>query len=380
MADPISCVEAFVVPPGWVFVRVETSAGIVGWGEGATQTYAPAVAEAVHLLGKRLVGSNADAVEHLWQLMAKGSFFRGGPILGAAVAAIDIALWDIRSRRRGEPLHQLLGGPVRERVRVYAWCGWGDDDPQHLAEVAAERRRQGFDLVKLTIQPMRALEDERWFDQLRQSASVIAESFGKGGFAVDCHGRCSLPMAKRLLQALEPYRPLFVEEPLLPEFPESLSNLAAATDIPIATGERLYSRWDLKNVVSSGVSILQPDVAMAGGVTEIRRIAALADTWDITIVPHCAVGPIAIAASLQVCLSTSNAPLQERDLTAWEEHVNRYITNPAALVVNDGYVSALRGPGIGIEVDEGAVRDAADAFVFQIRDTLRHSDGSFAEW
>jgi galactonate dehydratase len=378
--DPIKSIEAFVVAPGWTFARCETEAGFVGWGEGASQTYAPAVARTIEIFASRLIGEDANAIENAWELMTKGSFFRGGPILGAAVAAVDIALWDIAARRRDEPLHRHLGGPVRERVRVYGWCGWGDDQPEQLAVAAGEQRQRGYDLVKLTIGQMRHLEDGDWFEQLRVAMATLVEIFGKGSVALDCHGRCTPAMAQRLLRAVEPFEPLFVEEPVLPEFAEALARLAASSAIPIATGERLYSRWDAKDVVQSGVAILQPDVAMAGGITETRRIAALADTWGLTVAPHCAVGPLAVAASLQLCLATTNATLQELDLTAWDEHVNSYLIDTAPLTIRGGYVEALSGPGLGIDIDEEAVREASAKSAFRVRPTLTNPDGSFAEW
>lgn len=378
--DRVVSVESFVVPPGWTFVRIETADGLVGWGEGASQTYAPAVAAAIGVLADRITGEDSDATEHLWELMWKGGFFRGGPILGAAVAAIDIALWDIRSRRRGEAIHALLGGPVRARVRAYAWCGWGDTNSDALRAEARERRTEGFDLVKLTIHSMQHLESGAWFAQLEEAVSVLHEEFGPGGFAVDCHGRLAPPMAKRLLATIAPYKPLFVEEPVLPEHDGALPSIAASTSIPIALGERLYCRADFARVVDSGATVMQPDIAMAGGFTETLRICSFVDTYGLTVAPHCAVGPITVAASLQLCLATSNASLQERDLSSWPEHVQRYVVDSTPLAVHEGAVAALEGDGLGIELDELAIRDAAADFRLSPRETLRHNDGAFAEW
>jgi galactonate dehydratase len=376
----IRSIETFMVPPGWTFVRVRTD-DIDGWGEAGADIHAPAVVGAIEQLAELLVGKPAHTIEDHWQVMMKGGFYRGGPILGSAVAAIDEALWDIAGQVHGVPAYDLLGGPVRERMRVYGWAGDGMDSPEEVSEIAAGLVAKGFDAMKTSLSVQRGMLTARDIDVIVACAQAVRDTIGpERDFGIDFHGRCQRPVVRRLLAALEPTRPFFAEEALLPEYSADFGQLAMATTIPIATGERLHSRWEVKQVIGTGISILQPDVSQAGGISETRRICALAEAYDVRIAPHHAIGPIALAASLQLCFATPNMLVQERDVDWWGGLFARYVENPEIFAITDGHVARPQGPGLGIVVNEKEVRKSAVTEPVRRLERNRQRDGSFAEW
>lgn len=302
----------------------------------------------------------------------------------SALSGIDIALWDLKARRLNIPLHQLLGGAVRHKIRVYAWIG--GDRPRDVENAAKARMKQGFNTVK-----MNATEDIDWLDSPRAlETSVerlrIVKALGMD-VGLDFHGRLHKPMAKQLAKALEPYCPLFIEEPLLSEHSEGIKQLSLLTTCPIALGERLYSRWDVKRFLQdTSVDILQPDISHCGGISEIRKIAAMAEAYDVAIAPHCPLGPIALAACMQIAISTPNFVIQEMGLgihyntEAGEYDISNYIREKSVWDVQDGYVHGLTGVGLGIEVDEEEIRKvAASAAAWQPKGFVG-PDGSIREW
>jgi galactonate dehydratase len=302
----------------------------------------------------------------------------------SAISGIDIALWDLKGRRLGVPVYQLLGGKVRNKLSVYAWIG--GDCPADVGEAAKARQAQGFKAVK-----MNATEDVNWLDSPGVLDSSIerlktVKALGMDA-ALDFHGRLHKPMAKQLAKALEPHRPLFLEEPLLSEHPEGIKRLSEQVSCPIALGERLYSRWDVKRFLEDGsVDVLQPDISHCGGISELRRIANMAETYDVAIAPHCPLGPIALAACMQVDLSISNFVIQEMsigmhyNLEAGEYDITSYVKDPKVFNVQDGYVEALKAPGLGIEVDEEVVRRVAqNAPAWQPKEFFG-PDESIREW
>jgi galactonate dehydratase len=375
--------ETFLVPPRWLFLRVETDDGVVGWGEPVVEGRAETVRAAVHELGETLVGADPLRIEDHWQVLAKGGFYRGGPVLSSALAGIDQALWDIAGKVRGAPVHELLGGPVRERVRVYSWIG--GDDPGEVADEAAAQVEAGFTAVKLNANGRTPFIDTRAeVERVTSRLARVRAALGpERDLAVDFHGRASIPMAKRLLRELEPLAPMFVEEPVLPEHAHALAGLVASTTIPLACGERQYSRWDFRPLLEAGVAVVQPDLSHAGGISETRRIGALAEVYGAGLAPHCPLGPISLAASLQVAFATPNFVIQEQSIGI---HYNAgcdvldYVADPALFAFVDGHARRPLGPGLGIEVDEGAVREAARRGHRWRSPIWRHSDGAFAEW
>ena len=381
-ASQIARIETFRVPPRWLLVRVETGDGAVGWGEASLEGHAEAVEGAFASLRDRLVGADAERIEDAWQVAYRLGFYRGGPVLMSALSGLDQALWDLKGRRLGVPVWQLLGGRVRDRVPVYAWIG--GDRPADVDVAARARLAQGFQAVK-----MNATEELDWLASPRQLDAVlerVAAVQATGlDVGLDFHGRVHKPMARQLIAALEPLRPLFVEEPLLSEHPEAIRQIAQQTALPIAVGERLFSRWDFKPFLeASAIDIAQPDLSHAGGLSECRRIAAMAEAYDVAIAPHCPLGPVALAACMQLALSTPNFAIQEMSLgihyNAGGHDLLTYLRNPEVFDVREGMVEALTGPGLGVEIDEAAVRDAARAAPAWRNPVWRGRDGSIREW
>jgi galactonate dehydratase len=380
----ITALETFLVEPRWLFLAIRTDQGITGWGEPVVEGRAATVAAAVEELAGYLIGRDPSPIEDHWQVLTKGGFYRGGAILASAVAGIDQALWDIKGKALELPVHELLGGPVRHRQRVYGWIN--GTEPAELADQARRRVEQGFTAMKMNGGPqLRALESPAEIGYVVDRVSAVREAVGDGvDIAVDFHGRFSPAVARVACRALEPLHPLFVEEPVVPELQTDLAAITGGTTIPIATGERLYSRWDFREVLRSGIAVAQPDVSHAGGISECRRIAAAAETYGVSLAPHCPLGPIAFAACLQLDFASPNAIIQETildlDGRAEGSEVPNYLVDPGVFAFSDGFVARLRAPGLGIDVDEDAVRKAAEKGHDWQVPLWRHEDGSLAEW
>lgn len=380
----ITRLETFLVPPRWCFLKVETDEGIAGWGEPVVEGRAATVAAAVAELADYLIGKDPFLIEDHWTVLYRGGFYRGGPVHMSALAGIDQALWDIKGRALGVPVHQLLGGRLRERIRVYAWIG--GDRPADAVAGAKEVAACGFSAVKMNgTEELQFVDSHAAIDAVVERVGAVRQAMGPGfGIAVDFHGRVHRPMAKVLARELDSFKLMFIEEPLLSEHAEALKEIAAHTATPIALGERLYSRWDFKRILQDGhVDIVQPDPCHAGGITETRKIAAMAEAYDVALALHCPLGPIALAACLQLDAVSYNAFIQEQSLGI---HYNRdndlldYLQDRSVFAYGDGFVRIPDGPGLGIEVDEATVRRQA-AIGHRWRNPVwRHADGSFAEW
>ncbi|HET9426798.1 MAG TPA: galactonate dehydratase [Allosphingosinicella sp.] len=377
----ISRIETFFVAPRWLFVRVEASDGAVGWGEASLEGHAEAVDGAMEALRDRFIGHDPFAIEDIWQIAYRGGFYRGGPVLMSALAGLEQALWDLKGKALGLPVWEMLGGKVRERIRAYAWIG--GDRPDDIAEAAAARRAQGFSAVK-----MNATAELDWIGTPKLFDDVIARVEAAQGVGMDVgldfHGRVHKPMAKQLAKALEPLGLLFIEEPLLSENYEGIAQIANLTSTPIALGERLYSRWDYKPLFESRcVDIIQPDLSHAGGISECRKIAAMAEAYDIAVAPHCPLGPLALASCLQLAACAPNVALQEMSLGI---HYNvgadlySYCADTSPLTAVEGYLPIPVGPGLGVVIDEEAVRESHKDRHRWRNPIWRQKDGSFAEW
>ncbi|MGI5500468.1 galactonate dehydratase [Lentzea sp. CA-135723] len=378
----VTAVETFLVEPRWLFLKVSTDEGVTGWGEPVVEGRAETVRAAVHELSELVIGQDPLRVEDMWQVLRKGGFYRGGPVLSSALSGYDHAFWDIAGKARGLPVHELLGGPVRDRVRAYSWVG--GDRPDGVFEAVARQVAAGFSAVKMNATAeMRPIASPADAEAVLLRAREAREALGpQGDLAIDFHGRVSPAMARRLVRMLEEVQPMFVEEPVLPELPaEVLASVVAASTVPIATGERLFSRWEFKPVLEAGVAVVQPDPSHAGGISELRRIGSLAEVYGASIAPHCPLGPISLAASLQVAFTTPNFLIQEQSAGM---HYNgtdpNYLVDMAPVRVVDGWMSRPTGPGLGVEVDEAAVRRAAEVGHSWRSPVWRHDDGSFAEW
>ena len=379
----ITKLETFLVPPRWLFLRVETDAGVVGWGEPVLEGRAETVRAAVHELAELLDGADPLRIEDNWQTLTKGAFYRGGPILASAVAGIDQALWDIAGKVRGAPVHELLGGPVRDRVRMYGWIGGAE--PESIAESATRAVAGGFTAIKMLgcPGPLGLIDTPRQADLLVDRVAAVREVLGPDrDLAIDFHGRFSPPMARRALPLLEPFHPLFVEEPVLPEFGHLLPEIVAGTSVPIATGERLFSRAEFLPALQAGIAVAQPDLSHAGGISEVRRIAVLAETFGASLAPHCPLGPLALASSLQVDLATPNFLIQEQAMGIEKDggsEVLGDLVDASVFRMVEGHLVRPPGPGLGIDVDENAVRRAAEIGHHYRINPWRYPDGSLAE-
>ncbi|HEX8194028.1 MAG TPA: galactonate dehydratase [Allosphingosinicella sp.] len=377
----IARIETFLVPPRWLFVRVETDDGAVGWGEASLEGWAESVEGAFEAYRDRFIGADPFRIEDLFQVGYRGGFYRGGPVLMSALAGLEQACWDLKGKVLGLPAWEMLGGKVREHIRAYAWIG--GDRPDDVAEAAAARAAQGFSAIK-----MNATAEMDWIGTPKAFHAVVArvEAAQAAGVDVglDFHGRVHKPLAKQLAKALEPLGLLFIEEVLLPENPEALAHLAQLVSTPIATGERLHSRWDFKQLLVSGaVDIIQPDISHCGGILEGRKIAAMAEAFDVAVAPHCPLGPLALASCLQLAACTPNLAIQEMSLGI---HYNvgadlyTYLKDPAPLTPVAGNLPIPTAPGLGIEIDEAAVREASKARHRWRNPIFRTADGNFAEW
>ncbi|MGO1070967.1 galactonate dehydratase [Lysobacter sp. CA199] len=380
----ITRLSTYRVAPRWMFLKIETDEGLVGWGEPVVEGRARTVEAAVAELGEQLIGKDPARINDHWQAMYRGGFYRGGAVFMSAIAGIDQALWDIKGKALGVPVYQLLGGLVRDRMKTYCWVG--GDRPADIIKQIRDRLALGFDTFKMNAcEELSLLDSGRAIDAAVAKVAEIRAVFGNSiEFGLDFHGRVGWPMAKTLIRELEPYRPLFIEEPVLAEQAEYYPRLAAQTAIPLAAGERMYSRFEFKNVLhAGGLAIVQPDLSHAGGISECMKIASMAEAYDVALAPHCPLGPIALAACLHVDFASWNAVLQEQSIGI---HYNAdgelldYIVNKDAFALEQGSVRPFVLPGLGLEIDEARViersREASDW-----RNPLwRHADGSVAEW
>lgn len=377
-------IELFKVPPRWLFLKVTTDEGIEGWGEPVIEGRADTVKACVEELKYYLIGKDPQRIEDIWQVLYRSGFYRGGPVLMSAISGIDQALWDIKGKYYQAPVYELMGGKCRENIKVYSWIG--GDRPDDVAVQALERKKLGFTAVKMNAtEELHYIDSYEKIDAVVERVAAIREAAGKYfGIGVDFHGRVHKPMAKILAKELEPYRLMFIEEPVLAENLEDLKEITKQSGIPIATGERMFSRWDYKKVLSSGyVDIIQPDLSHAGGITECKKIASMAEAYDVALAPHCPLGPIALAACIQLDATCANAVIQEQSIGIHynkENDVLDYLKDPSVFRYKDGVVELPKAPGLGIEIDEEVVRcRAAEPFDWK-NPVWRNADGTVAEW
>jgi galactonate dehydratase len=374
----------FQVPPRWLFLKIETNEGLTGWGEPVIEGKAATVKTAVDELMENLMDKDPMNIEDHWNVMYRGGFYRGGPILMSAIAGIDQALWDIKGKYYNTPVHQLTGGKARTHMRVYSWIG--GDRPADAANEAKAAVGNGFTALKMNAtEELQYIDSFEKVDHALERVATVREAVGRSiGIGIDFHGRVHKPMAKVLAKELEIYHPMFIEEPTLPENNEALKEIAQHTSIPIATGERMFSRWQFKNLLMDGyVDIIQPDLSHAGGITECKKIISMAEAFDVAAAPHCPLGPIALAACLQVDATCHNAFIQEQSLKI---HYNRgndlldYLADKSVFEYIHGFVIIPDGAGLGIEIDEVMVRKMAETGHNWRNPLWRHEDGSVAEW
>lgn len=380
-ADPITKLDVYSTFGGvrnWTFVRVETRDGVHGWGEASTELWEQTVEAAIRELGERLIGRDALAGEAVWQRAMRHGFWRGGVVLASAVAAIDQALWDIRGKTYGVPVHRLVGGPTREWVPTYRHVGIYDADA--LADEARALVESGVRTLKTGAWVSdSALPEHERLRRVDRRMSAIRDAVGDDvELLFDHHGRARPDEAIRLIQALAPFRPYWIEEPIAPESAELVAPVAAEArrhGISVAFGERLFSRWEFRRVLERQlVDIVQPDLCHAGGLTEALKIASFADTYRAVVAPHNPAGPVSTAAAAQVALAIPNFSMLELCL---DEPRRTEVTVDPWPLLSDRLLVPDR-PGLGIELDVDAIR-AVPPRVIEVPREAYLADGSIAD-
>jgi galactonate dehydratase len=357
----VTKLETFVLKNSWVFVKISTNAGITGWGE-MLKDDAKACAAGALEVGDYLIGQDPRPVLKHWQAIHRGAFYRGGPIKSAISSGIDQALWDIAGKCYGVPVYKLLGGPTRDKVFVY-----GTPDPitgVKAMKVGPSAHRKAH----------KYLEGHKMIDEVVEKFAALRDKYPDVDIGIDFHGAVQPTTASVLIKALEPYRPWFYEEIVQALNVDVMADLAKKTHIPLATGERIFLKWGFREILEKGAAmILQPDVNYAGGITELKVIAGMAEAYYAPIAPHNPNGPCSLAASLQVAGCVPNFLVQERG-----DREHELLAEPLP-PVRDGYRPLPTGPGLGITIDEDKLMDE----VGEPRPYLPEydeDDGSVVDW
>jgi galactonate dehydratase len=340
-------------PRNWIFVKVLTDAELYGWGEATLEGKEETVSACVRELGRYLVDKDPLAVEHHWAAMFRHGFWRGGVVLNSALAALDQALWDLRGKAWGVPVYKLLGGPTRERIRLYTHVGIYN--PALMEEDARRDVADGFTAMKTGAWASEASLPEaeqiaRFAERVGRLREVVGPSID---IMIDNHGRSRAAMAARLMEALNPFGLLWLEEPTPPDDLDALARLrAAGPKMDLATGERLYSKWDYLPLFEKRlVDVVQPDLCHAGGITEVKKIAAMAEAYYVLVAPHSPQGPVSTAASAHLGMAIPNFHILEFVRSApYRDRVLR-----EAWVVEKGNLSVPDRPGLGVDLDEDAL-------------------------
>jgi galactonate dehydratase len=366
----VTKLETFLVQPRWLFLKIHTDAGIVGLGEPVVEGRAETVATAVKEVEPYLVGKDPRQVAHHWQAIYRHAFYRGGPVLTSALSGIDMALWDIKGKALGVPVYELLGGPTRTKVRVYAHARTPAAIKQGVAngftafKTGPQFRRRYPRYIETPAQVQYAVEQ---FAALRKAGGDDVD------IGIDFHGKVSPALAKLLIKGLEPHQPMFVEEPVNCQNHDVMAEIARGTHLPIATGERVFTKWGFREVLEKqAATVLQPDLCHAGGITECRLIAGMAEAYYAAIAPHNPLGPISLAAGIQLAASIPNFLCQEQVSLG-----DGYLKTP--FVVKNGFVDVPGGPGLGIELDEDAVAKKM-GHKWRSTESYDEDDGSVVDW
>jgi galactonate dehydratase len=381
----ITKLELIKVKPRWMFLKMYTDEGIVGLGEPILEGHANAVEAVVKEFEEYLIGKDPMQIEHHVQALYRGGFYRGGPLMLSAISGIEQAMWDIKGKFYNCPVYEMLGGKCRDKIRRYTHikrAGVPAEFPlETMLEIADERLKDGYTAMKYSIiPPIKTIDSPENTMKHVERFAAVREKIGMGvDLAIDFHGRVSPAMAARLAEELKPYMPMFIEEPCLPENVDCMVNIARSTSIPIAAGERLFGKWDYRQLLEKqAVSVVQPDLCHCGGILEARKIAAMSELYFGSVAPHNPLGPISLAACLQLDACIPNFLVQEHPGNPDKSDLGvGYIKNP--FVIKDGYIELPKGPGLGIELDEEALQDKIyDGSWSTPR--LNFEDGSVADW
>jgi L-alanine-DL-glutamate epimerase-like enolase superfamily enzyme len=358
------------------FVKVETDEGLYGVGEGGLTWREMACAEAVNHLKPLLIGQDAGRTEHLWQLMFRGGFFPADKVVCSAIAAIDIALWDLRGKKLGVPVYELLGGKVRDRVVCYPHTG--GRTPEEIAEKSRRLQDEGWKFVRFglpseddLLEPARAVRTAvKQFEAIRSAVGDEME------ICIDVHTRLDPPDAVRLCRELEPFRPYFVEDPLRSENMHSFHQLARHVAVPLAAGEQFATKWEFRELIEEDlIQYCRIDLCICGGITEARKVAGWCETHYVALAPHNPLGPVSTAACLHLDLATPNFGVQELARVPGSLLPDLF---PVQVRFQDGYLLPPEAPGLGVEFNEEAAR--AHPWRPGHPPFLRRLDGSFTNW
>jgi len=366
----ITRLETFLVKPRWIFLKIHTDAGVVGLGEPLLEGRALTIQTAIQEIEPYLIGKDPRQVVHHWQAIYRHAFYRGGPILTSALSGIDQALWDIKGKLLGVPVYELFGGPTRDRVRIYGRASNAED--------MKKRKAEGYTVIKTGVakrQPAGIVENPAFIRYAVDNFASLREAGGpEMDIGIDFHGAISPQTAKLLIRELEPYQPMFIEEPCQAQNVDVMVDIARGTHLPIATGERIFTKWGFREILEKGAaSILQPDICHAGGLTECRLIAGMAEAYYAAIAPHNPMGPISLACGLHLAASIPNFLVQEQVSLG-----DGYLKSPFKLQ-SDGSVLIPRGPGLGVELDEDALQDKI-GHDWKNPETYHPFDGSVVDW
>ncbi len=361
----ITKLETFVLTNSWVFVKISTNAGIVGWGEMLKDKSKTCAAAAKQVEGY-LLNKDPRRVVHHWQAIYRHAFYRGGPVLTAVVSGIDQALWDIKGKALGVPVYELLGGPTRDKIRVYGYREDAEQGKVNAFKVGIQAKGRKAHRYVETLSYVEEVKEK--FAELRQSLGPEVD------IGIDFHGAVQPQTAMLLMRALEPYQPMFYEEPIQCQNVDVMAELASKTHIPVATGERIFTKWGFREVLDKkAASILQPDVCYAGGITELRLIAGMAEAHYVPLAPHNPQGPCSLAASCQVAAAIPNFMIQEGGTRTHADLLKTPFSQ------QDGFLPLPRTPGLGIEVDEDKLR-AQVGEPKAYPETYDLEDGSVVDW
>ena len=395
MATRIERIETLQVPPRWGLLRILTSDGLEGYGEFTVEGQLAASEAAVHELAEGFAGQDAADIKGLIRGRYDQSFYHGGAHYMSALGGIEMALWDLRGKSLDQPVYSLLGGKVRDKVKVYRWAGGNNNAPEAAAEEAAKVVCEGARAIKMNAcPPLAAIDTHGGIQAAVARARAVRDAVGPDvEIALDFHGRCNVPMARRLVRELEFSRPLFYEEPVRPDYNRWLPEIAALTHVPIATGERMTTVAEFSDVVAhKAAHILQPDLVHAGGISNCAEIAAIAEANGIAFAPHCPLSPIAFMACLHVVVQSRAGWILEwskgihynaSGATAEVDPWLRYIEEsnwPAFELDADGHLPVPTTPGLGVRIDWQEAQKAARQGVIWRDADMRLPDGTKANW
>jgi len=375
----ITALKPFVHTNGGCFVKVETDEGLYGVGEAGLQRRPHAVAEVIEAFEPDLVGADPSRIEHLWQVMFRGGFFPGGVVQSAAVSAVDIALWDLKGKRLGVPVYELLGGRTRDRVPCYTHAGGEDIDD--LVATCEKRVAEGWEYLRWsTSDPAGGdvMEPRRAARYGTERMAAVREAVGEDvELCVDVHTRLDPPSAVEFCKSVEQYSPYFIEDPLRSENPQKLRQLREQTSVPIAVGEQFDSKWAFREVIEEDLTdYCRADLCLVGGLTEAQKIADWCETHYIYLVPHNPLGPVSTAAGLHLCLSSPLVGVQELSTVPMTALTDVF---PEQVPFESGSLLPPEKPGLGIEFDETAF-DGMAPYEQDEAVGYRREDGSYTNW